>query len=57
MVAEGRDPSATELEEVMSYPVVHVDEESFLFEAIIEMASRNIRRIGVSRRGELIGCS
>jgi len=39
----------------MSYPVVHVDEESFLFEAILQMASRNIRRIGVSRRGELIG--
>ncbi|WP_457600466.1 putative nucleotidyltransferase substrate binding domain-containing protein [Hydrogenivirga sp.] len=55
VVAEGRDPSETQLSEIMSYPVVSVDEESFLFEAIIEMASRNIRRIGVSSSGELIG--
>ncbi len=55
VVAEGRDPSSTSLSEIMSYPVVHVDEESFLFEAIIEMASKNIRRIGVSRDGRLIG--
>ncbi len=55
VVAEGKDPKETTLREIMSYPVVHVDEESFLFEAIIEMASRNIRRIGVSSGGRLIG--
>ena len=55
VVAEGKDPKETKLSEVMSYPVVHVEEDSFLFEAIVEMASRNIRRIAVSRNGELIG--
>ncbi|RLJ71236.1 CBS domain-containing protein [Hydrogenivirga caldilitoris] len=55
VVAEGRDPLETRLSEVMSYPVIHVDEESFLFEAIIEMANKNIRRIGVSSKGKLIG--
>ncbi len=55
VVAEGKDPSTTKLSEIMSYPVVRIDEESFLFEAILEMASRNIRRLGVSREGKLIG--
>ncbi len=55
VVAEGRDPKRVKLREIMSSPVVHMDEESFLFEALVEMARRNIRRIGVSRGGELIG--
>ncbi|EDP75129.1 putative nucleotidyltransferase substrate binding domain-containing protein [Hydrogenivirga sp. 128-5-R1-1] len=55
VVAEGRDPSSTRLSEIMSYPVVAVEEDSFLFEAIIEMANKNIRRLGVSRDGRLIG--
>jgi len=55
VVAEGKDPSKTALSEIMSYPVISVDEESFLFEAIIEMANKNIRRLGVSREGRLVG--
>ena len=55
VVAEGKDPKSVRLSEIMSSPVVYVDEESFLFEALMEMARRNIRRIGVSRGGELIG--
>ena len=55
VVAEGRDPKDTRLSEIMSCPVIHVDEESFLFEAMVEMASRNIRRIAVSRGGKLVG--
>ena len=55
VVAEGKDPSSTRLSEIMSFPVIHIDEESFLFSAIIEMASRNIRRIGISRNGEIVG--
>ncbi len=55
VVAEGKEPSKTSLKEVMSSPVVCVDEESFLFEAIMEMASRNIRRIGVCRGDSIVG--
>lgn len=55
VLAEGRDPAKTKLSEVMSCPVISVDEESFLFEVILEMAKRNIRRIGVRKGGKLIG--
>ena len=55
VVAEGKDPKSVKLSEIMSSPVVHLDEESLLFEALMEMARRNIRRIGVSRGGKLIG--
>ena len=55
VVAQGRDPRTTPLAEIATYPVVAVDEDSFIYEAILEMASRNIRRIGVSRGGKLVG--
>ncbi len=55
VIAQGRDPKVTPIGEVATYPVVCVDEESFIFEAILTMAERNIRRIGVMREGRIVG--
>ncbi|MDQ7038218.1 MAG: putative nucleotidyltransferase substrate binding domain-containing protein [Aquificota bacterium] len=55
VVAEGRDPRMTPLGEIATYPVISVEEESFVFEAILRMAGNNIRRIGVTREGRLVG--
>lgn len=55
VIAEGRDPKTTPLGEIATSPVISVEEESFIFEAMLRMARNNIRRIGVTRRGELVG--
>lgn len=55
VVAEGRDPSLTKLEEVASKPLVTVKPELTVGEAIALMIRKNIRRVPVIEGGRLIG--
>ncbi len=55
VVAQGKDPKAVKLEDIATYPVVSIDEEDFLFEAMVQMAKNNLRRIGVEREGKTVG--
>jgi len=55
VVAEGRDPKSTTLESVMSSPLIHVGENTKLFEAIALMASKGIRRLVITSGGKAVG--
>ncbi len=56
VLAEGRDPGKVKLKEIMSSPIFHVREDSFVFEAILEMARRNFRRVAISdSEGKIVG--
>jgi CBS domain-containing protein len=55
VVAEGRDPFSVKLREIMSSPVISLEEEDFVFDAILAMTRHNIRRVGVKRGGEIRG--
>ncbi len=55
VVAAGRDPSAVRVSEVMSSPVETIDEGAKVGEAIARMSRLGVRRLGVTRRGELAG--
>ncbi len=55
VVATGKDPASTRLSEVMSYPVIGVEEDDFLFDAILKMSRENIRRVAVLRGKDIIG--
>ena len=55
VLAESRDPSKTALKEIMSSPIVWVDKEDFLFDALLKMAQLNIRRVVVKENGRILG--
>ncbi len=55
VVAEGLNPSEVKLKEIMSFPLITVDENSPLFDALILMARNNIRRIVVEDDGDIKG--
>ncbi|MGD0476772.1 MAG: CBS domain-containing protein [Nitrososphaerales archaeon] len=55
VVAAGLDPSATEVREVMSAPVATVDSAAKVADAIAKMSKLGVRRLGVTRKGNLIG--
>ena len=55
VVAMGKDPASTHLSEVMSYPVIGVEEDEFLFDAILKMSRENIRRVAVLRDRNIVG--
>ncbi len=55
VVAEGIEPSGVPLAKVMSYPLFTVEGEDLLFEAIVLMASKNVRRVAVVDDGRIIG--
>ncbi len=55
VVAEGRDPRGVMLKEIMSSPLIGVDEEDFLFDAIIRMTRNNVRRVVVLKGKEITG--
>lgn len=55
VVAEGRDPRSTPLGDVMSSPLIKIDESAKLSDAIAVMASRGIRRIVATSGGRAVG--
>jgi len=55
LVAEGRDPKATRVSEIMSTPIIAVSPEARLSEAIALMASRQVRRLVVVKDRRVLG--
>ena len=55
VVAVGLDPSATKVRDVMSAPVAAVDSAAKVFDAIAKMSKLGVRRLGVTRKGKLVG--
>ena len=56
LVAIGRDPKKTKAKEIMSSPIIAVDEESLLADAALVMAKNKVRRLAViDRNNKLIG--
>lgn len=55
VVAAGSDPSSVKVKEVMTSPVETIEEDSKVAEAIAKMSRLGVRRLGVTRRGKLVG--
>jgi len=54
-VAGGLDPLQATVEQVMSAPVLMIDENKTLLDANDLMAKSHVRHLGVSRNGKLVG--
>ena len=55
VVAESRGPFKTTLKEIMSSPLVTVDEATPVSDAIVVMRKNGIRRVPVIKKGQVIG--
>ncbi len=55
VVAMGRDPSSVTVSAIMSSPIKTIDEEAKVADAIAKMSKLGVRRLGVTRKGELVG--
>ncbi|MBI2545865.1 CBS domain-containing protein [Candidatus Woesearchaeota archaeon] len=55
VVANKRNPDATSVAEIMSYPLITIDENASLFEASEMMDRNNIRRVVVVNGGNITG--
>jgi CBS domain-containing protein len=54
-VATGADPSKTMVEQIMSAPIVTIEEHKTLLDANDVMAREHLRHLGVTRDGKLVG--
>jgi CBS domain-containing protein len=54
-VASGIEPSKTTVEQIMSAPIVTIDENKTLLDANDLMAREHLRHLGVTRNGKLVG--
>ena len=55
VVAAGSNPSVVKVKDVMSTPVQTIEEEARVGEAIAKMSKLGIRRLGVTRKGKIVG--
>lgn len=56
VIAEGRNPKITKLKEVMSKPVIYIEDDVDLVEAAELMKKKRIRRLAVlNKDGNLVG--
>lgn len=55
VVAESMGPFKTTLKEVMSAPLISIDESATAMEAVLLMRKEGIRRLPVRRNGEIVG--
>jgi len=55
VVASGSDPEETTVEQIMSAPILMIDENKTLLDANDLMAKAHIRHLGVSRGDLLVG--
>ena len=54
-VAVGADASRTAVEQIMSAPIITIDENKTLLDANDLMARQHLRHLGVTRGGKLVG--
>lgn len=55
VIGDGRDPQETQVNEIMTSPVIAVESNISLREALKLMRDHNVRRLAVTREGELEG--
>lgn len=55
ILAAGRDPSSTKVSEIMTPQPIAIEEERTVSEAIDLMTRKNIRRVLVTKNGEITG--
>ncbi len=55
VVAAGSDPSSIKVSEIMTSPVETIEESSKVAEAIAKMSKLGVRRLGVTRKGKIVG--
>lgn len=51
----GEDPNKIRAEEIMSSPLISIEADKTLKDALVLMRDKKIRRLGVTRRGRLVG--
>lgn len=54
-VAGGLDPGKATVEQIMTAPILMIDENKTLLDANDLMAENHVRHLGVSRNGRLVG--
>lgn len=55
VVRARRDPAKTRVQEVMSSPLISIEVDRTVADALIMMRDRKIRRLAVTRKGTLVG--
>ncbi len=55
LVAAGLDSARTPVEQIMSAPILNIDEHKTLLDANDLMAREHVRHLGVSKDGKLVG--
>ncbi len=55
VIVKGRDTRETKIGEIMSSPLISINKNTPILEAMREMRHRNVRRLLVSDNGKLIG--
>lgn len=55
VVAEGKDPSSVRADAIMSTPIHTIDKGAKVGEAVAEMGRLEVRRLGVTDGGRLVG--
>lgn len=55
LVQAGNDPTTTQVTEVMSTPLVTIEHDRSLREALTIMDMKDLRRLAVARNGQLVG--
>lgn len=55
IVASDSDPNKTTVEQIMSAPILQIEENKTLLDANDLMAQAHVRHLGVSRDGKLVG--
>ena len=55
VLALGRDPKAVRCSEIMSKPLVTISRNADLKEAIELMTKKDVRRLGVTENGKIVG--
>jgi CBS domain-containing protein len=54
-VAAGGDPAKMAIEQIMSAPIITIEENKTLLDANDLMAKEHLRHLGVTRNGKLVG--
>jgi len=55
VLAAGKDPKTVRCSEIMSKPLVTIDRDADVKEAIELMTKKDVRRLGVTEKGKLVG--
>ncbi len=55
MLASGSLDLQAPIASIAHFPLIAVEEDDFLFNVYLQLISRNIKRVGVMRNGELVG--